>query len=825
MEKLKALGSELLFKRFIAYIVVATFILSTFIAIAVSMATEAVQKEEERIYYENLDKSTRHIIKHYLNEYEYKLKRLIQTTNLVPLLEKGDREAMYALLKPKFDIFRREAPNFQVMHVHLANGNSFLRVHQPMFYGDDIASIRPMLQEIHKKHTFISGYETGVYANVYRIMGPIFNQEGKYIGALEIGLNPNFIVDKIEEINGYRGVYFVKEYMPHLYDDANNYVIGEYRLHAQKPEDVERVSQMLSSQTSLKNYEEVIYKNKRYVTHVLPLKDFNGENIIKLVFFQEIVKKNLFFTLYQIVLYVLIVLMLIFFILLIYKRIQTYQKLVSEIYLEKLEIIKKNETAIEKVSERLEMAVSGTKDGLWDWNLQTNEVYFSPRWKSMLGFTHEELLDSFETWEERVHPEDLQKTIDAIKKSQEKEGLIYNSVHRLRHKDGHWVWILDRGKTFFDSDGKPVRMVGFHTDISEYKELESKLKDAKNEFEMFMTHIPYLVRIVDENLELVYENRAATEFYVELEAWVKDEIMSLNKKAYNEGVAEEILEFIGLKEEIFRALFFRIMHDNGEISIGQVYINITKQKVLAKELQVKNDLMIAQSRYAEMGEMISMIAHQWRQPLSVITMNVNNVLVDIELDNFDINSLKESLVDINAQALHLSKTIDDFRNFFRPDKVKEIIGLEEVFWQAYGVIRKSLESHNIEIETDFRNVTKVQVFTRELQQVFINLLKNAKEAMESNKTQSKKITVKIFQDTGSVFLEMCDNGGGVPQGVIEKIFEPYFSTKDEKNGTGLGLYMSKMIVEKHLQGTLSVENSLEGSCFRIQLPGCEIENE
>ena len=372
-------------------------------------------------------------------------------------------------------------------------------------------------------------------------------------------------------------------------------------------------------------------------------------------------------------------------------------------------VILSDVTELEALKERYEYAIDGSNDGLWDWNLENDTIYFSPRWKAMIGYEESELGNSLSIWESRVHPDDLQEAEDAITKNIEGKTTHYENIHRLKHKDGHWIWILDRGKTIFNDKARAVRMVGFHTDISQMKELE-------------------------------------------------------------------------------------------------------------QELRKKDEIMIAQSRHAAMGEMISMIAHQWRQPLSVIAMSGNNILADIELELLDTQTLKEGIQDILKQTQELSETINDFRNFFKSDKEKQEVLIENVFVEALTMIGKSLQNNTIEVENIFYSTTKVFIYARELKQVFINILNNAKESLQETKQENKKITNKIYETDESIIIEICDNGSGFSKEVIDNIFEPYFSTKKEKNGTGLGLYMSKTIIEEHLKGKLSAKNSADGAVITIQLP-------
>ncbi len=244
----------------------------------------------------------------------------------------------------------------------------------------------------------------------------------------------------------------------------------------------------------------------------------------------------------------------------------------------------------------------------------------------------------------------------------------------------------------------------------------------------------------------------------------------------------------------------------------------SSRKHIQKELIYKDKMMLAQSRHAAMGEMISMIAHQWRQPITTISMNANNILVDIELDSLEVEKLKESTSDILKQTQELSKTIDDFRGFFKPDKMIKTAYVKDIIGDTLKIIKSALINSDIELNIKCQDSQKIETYPRELMQVVINLLNNAKDVLMQNSITDKKITITEEISDGRVVVLVCDNGGGVDEKIIDRIFEPYFTTKSEKNGTGLGLYMSKTIVEKHLLGSLSVFNSEEGACFKIALP-------
>lgn len=236
------------------------------------------------------------------------------------------------------------------------------------------------------------------------------------------------------------------------------------------------------------------------------------------------------------------------------------------------------------------------------------------------------------------------------------------------------------------------------------------------------------------------------------------------------------------------------------------------------EIKRKDDLILAQSRHAAMGEMISMIAHQWRQPLSVISMLASNTIVDLELGTLDDDELRAYTEQVIAQTEHLSKTIDDFRDFFRTDFEKAHVSIHDVLKATLEIVNASLTNNDISVEMHVADETPLYIHERELIQVFINLINNAKDALLSNDSMDKSIKITVSKSEGDPMVVICDNGGGIEQQYLTRVFEPYFTTKSKMNGTGLGLYISKIIVDEHLSGSISVENRDGGACFTVTIP-------
>ena len=215
-----------------------------------------------------------------------------------------------------------------------------------------------------------------------------------------------------------------------------------------------------------------------------------------------------------------------------------------------------------------------------------------------------------------------------------------------------------------------------------------------------------------------------------------------------------------------------------------------------------------------MGEMISMIAHQWRQPISVIAAIATNIKINQDLGNLKDEKLRNYTDDIDTQVKYLSQTIDDFRNFFKPDKEKENVNLNEAVHHAIKLISKTLQTHNIEVVEIFQEGIQANIYRGEFQQVILNLINNAQDAIMQREIPDGRITVHTEEENDQIKIIVCDNGGGIEKSHYEKIIEPYFTTKGN-NGTGLGLYMCRTILETHMDGTLSYYNKDDGACFII----------
>jgi signal transduction histidine kinase len=284
-------------------------------------------------------------------------------------------------------------------------------------------------------------------------------------------------------------------------------------------------------------------------------------------------------------------------------------------------------------------------------------------------------------------------------------------------------------------------------------------------------------------------------------------------------------KFIEYNSKIFQEI--SLLNKNGDIipaiiKIKDININNNPYKMVSildlSELKKNEKILLEQSKLAAMGEMVSVIAHQWRQPLSAIGSIITRLKLKYNLKDIDLNTYDEKLTQINNYIQYMSNTIDHFRDFLIKDSKKDLIKLEQIVNNTYSLIQNSFDLIGIKVIINpSESLENIYLYKNDLIQVILNILNNAKDALVLNNISNPQITIKFSQIDAFQIIEIEDNAGGIDLNIIEKIFNPYFSSKEKKNGTGLGLYICKIIVEKHLNGEISVKNTKNGALFSIKI--------
>ncbi len=413
-----------------------------------------------------------------------------------------------------------------------------------------------------------------------------------------------------------------------------------------------------------------------------------------------------------------------------------------------------SERAKTEGEERLKLVLDGSNDGFWDWEIQSGRIDINRRWSEMIGYESEEIVRNVQSWVDRIHPDDLPGVQKTLKAHLAGETTYYETEHRVRAKNGTWVWILDRGKVVLrDADGTPLRAAGTHTDISARKLAEEQIHEQA----------------------------------VLLEGEIAE------RQRAQEKLAEKQLQLEAVNSSLQQRIDAAIT-----------------------ELRQKDQLMISQSRQAAMGEMIGNIAHQWRQPLNALAMTLGNIAAAYQYNELTTEYLDKSITSGNRLIQKMSSTINDFRNFFMPDKEAVSFSVREQISHAVALVETGLANQNISIHIEAPQDLLLNGFPNEYSQVLLNLLANSRDAIRESATAEGTITINLYKRDDQGCVAVSDTGGGIPENIIDKIFEPYFSTKDL--GTGVGLYMSKMIIERSMNGTIEAHNIEGGVEFVVAVP-------
>ncbi len=359
--------------------------------------------------------------------------------------------------------------------------------------------------------------------------------------------------------------------------------------------------------------------------------------------------------------------------------------------------------------------------------------------------------------------------------------------------------------------------------ISNNIKQQEELKEKNGNFQHLLDITMEAIVLSDENYNIVDINHSGVILFgvgnkseaigKSIIEYVPDyELSKLQSAMQNEKNDPYEIDLKKYNGEIFPVLISsrNMIMDGEKVRIATI-LDLT-------QIKHKDQLLIQQSRQAAMGEMIGHIAHQWRQPLNALGLVLQNIHFTYLLDDLSDEFMEKSAKKGKMLTSSMSKTIDDFRDFFKPNKIKEHFKIADIINSAIGLVEGSFKNSNIEIKTNLDEHIEFVGYPSEFSQVVLNILSNAKDALLEHKTEGRYVEVISYLEGTSLFVTISDNAGGIPSDVIQKVFNPYFTTKEEGKGTGIGLYMSKTIVENNMAGKLSVQNSDNGAVFTIVLP-------
>ncbi len=464
----------------------------------------------------------------------------------------------------------------------------------------------------------------------------------------------------------------------------------------------------------------------------------------------------------------------------------------------------------------------------------------------MFGYKKEEVL-TFSDWFKLIHNEDKVKVEKLFDKIFAKIDDTFICEYRLQTKNDGFKWVLARGKSFCDESGNLDRMLMMSMDIDKNKRMKKELLDVELLVEDGRIVIFKLEN--DKNLSVKYISNSIKTFGFTKQHFENKELNFMNlihkddvnkvQVAINAALKNDLENFtvvcriINAANEIrwISSRVILIKNHSGEVSHFYGYINdITKIKVSQEELKLKVEeevkknrdkdrILIQQSKLASMGEMLGNIAHQWRQPLNNVSLILQFLRDNYKNENVSTEKLDKFMSRANTHIEYMSETIDDFRNFYKPSKTKKEFSIKECIDSVLYMLENQYKSEKIKIDFVYEDILIIN-YENELKQSLLNILNNAKDALllkKHNLNFDALIHISLKVKENKVEILISNNGDNIKDDIIDKIFEPYFTTKFETQGTGIGLYMTKSIIETNMKGKIEVKNIKDGVIFKITL--------
>jgi PAS domain S-box-containing protein len=728
--------------------------------------------------------------------------------------------------------------------IYNANGDILVRFHVPDKYGDSSLAVRKSLRDMFETKTPQFGFEIGADNNAYRFAFPIFDKKGDFIGSVDVGFKD------VEPLDNLRLNIGIGVYMALNKDDFKRVAVsdkhistsylGEEFVHNKYFDSYEPAAknllQKVLSYTSKKAEEEISSGvgfgliMDEYIVVGRPFEDYSGKKIGYIVFYDKdttvaAIKDGYIL---RFVIFSILVAMFLDISMMLYKKHQ-----------EKTRVERQLDFADEILNHINESVIIIDKNGLF--------CYVNKEAMASLGYTESELLS--------MGIYDIDKGFTKEKWTLEygfafEDGKQCNFCIEAIHtaKDSKKIHVQTSISTY-EYDGEYFASM-LCNDITERKKSEAALRQSENRMRYLLETSPIAVAITKgEDNEVVFSNRAYTKMFACSSGTAGFE--SLKEYFVNQDLFVEIVAGLIEGKEVSNRLvelktpndgnkwamssYSKTVYDGDSVVLAW-FFDVTEQKTMEDRLEKMNEhlvsmveqevtkriekdkLLVQQSKLAIMGEMISMIAHQWRQPLNSLAAHIQNAEVAFIFQELDEAYMKQFKNETMGVIERMSKTIDDFRDFFKPDDEKRAFSAESAVQDALSIMGAIMTSNGIAVCFDAEKTHNIFGYKNKLEQVILILLSNAKDVLIEMKIAKPQISIEISGPSDDDKMEICiqDNGGGIPEEIMDKIFDPYFSTKG-KNGTGIGLYMSKEIIERHGNGKITVQNIDGGARFKVLL--------
>ena len=467
------------------------------------------------------------------------------------------------------------------------------------------------------------------------------------------------------------------------------------------------------------------------------------------------------------------------------------------------------------------------------------------------GYDPDDFLSGSVTYSAILHRDDRERVTREVHDFCDEGADQFLLEYRIMTKGGDVRWVNEHSNVERDSAGRVTNFEGIVIDVTERKRMEEELRDSQEKYRSMVDTYDGFIYICSQDYRVEFMNRkliertgddATGEFCYEV-LHGRDSVCPwcVNDRVF----AGETLhwEMNSPKDgRWYHVVNVPIYNANGTISKHSVIADIHDLKLTEEKLREKKQLLeelngtlenrvreeveknrekdimlIQQNRQAALGEMLDHIAHQWKQPLtslSLVIQDLGETAADGELTD---EHVSETVRMTMALLDHMMQTMDVFRGFYRPDKEKKVFGIKDAIDQALAFIAPALSFHSIAVELDVDPGLTAFGYPKEYVQVLLNILANARDVFRARGTKKPRVMIRAYAEESASVVTVTDNGGGIPEGIRDRIFDFYFTTNEAGGGTGIGLYMAKNIIEKNMGGVLSAENTADGARFRIEV--------
>lgn len=779
---------------------------------------------------------------------------IILDEKTVDALKKNDKHTFETQWHSLFYTLRKE---HNILHLSFfdAQRKALMRLHSPHMQGDSVNSF--VLLEAEKSQKMAWSIEVSKSGTLFlRTVHPIF-EGNACIGYVEFGKSIDSIFDALHvRLDSHFAVFVDKAYVTQsayeerVIQEGFSFSWNEYNQRVMvysSRKTFPHLSRFLNENDTKRYYAEMFFDNKSWFAYHKALHDAEGVKLGDIILLHDISYDKEDFVRFALSSTMIGFLTLVAILGFIYKLLHRTD---AQIVLQ--------QTKAQESEKRVKELATQSRTIFWEINAYGMFTYISEVEDSLTGYVPSEV-------EHKMYFYDMYNK-NAYQGFEERARWIFNAREPLVNKEdqlvtkeGKPLWVLINATPLYDKQGVFSGYRGILTDITKRKQAEEAQKEVMERIQKIASRIPgvvYQYRLKrDGSSAFPFASAAIYDIYRVTPQEVKEDASKVfeilhpeDKKSIIESIQKSALELTPWRHE------YRVRFEDGEVrwlfgnalpekeADGSVlwhgFIDdITERKMMENELKALNEaldkrveeeiaartkiekeqeierqFLIQKSKLSSMGEMMGAIAHQWRQPLNVLNLNIQNLDDEFAEGKIDKTFIDAFIAKNKKTIMFMSKTIDDFRNFFKIDKEKQHFSIKEAILETIALQSAQFHNRNIEIEITGEDYIYYG-FRGEFQQVILNILGNAKDALLERNIPSGKITIHLNKNV----ISIEDNAGGIDETIFERIFEPYFTTKEQGEGTGIGLYMSKIIIEKNMSGKLEVHNTQIGAQFIIRL--------